>query len=107
MNSMNPNPKSFEFTSYKINKEKSAIIFSYEMAFFNAAPIQFSETISFRESFSLENIPVEKFEKLIGEYLYTQKLPHGQDIVDMLPEAPKILGKNLQVKAPKARCDPQ
>ncbi|MCX6720453.1 MAG: type I restriction endonuclease subunit R [Candidatus Staskawiczbacteria bacterium] len=38
-----------------------------------------------------ENIPVEKFEKLIGEYLYTQKLPHGQDIVDMLPKAPKIL----------------
>jgi type I restriction enzyme R subunit len=38
-----------------------------------------------------ENIPVEKFEQLIGEYLYTQKLPHGQDIVDLLPEAPKIL----------------
>ena len=38
-----------------------------------------------------ENISVEKFEHLIGEYLYTQKLPHGQDIVDLLPEAPKIL----------------
>ena len=38
-----------------------------------------------------ENIPVEKLEKLIGEYLYTQKLPHGQDIVDVLPETPKIL----------------
>ncbi len=38
-----------------------------------------------------ENIPQEKFEKIIGEYLYTQKLPHGQDIVDMLPEPPKIL----------------
>ncbi len=62
---MNPNPKSFEFTSYKINKEKSAIIFSYEMAFFNAAPIQFSETISFRESFSLENIPAELLENLL------------------------------------------
>jgi len=38
-----------------------------------------------------ENIPIEKIENLIGEYLYTQKLPRGQDIVDMLPEAPKIL----------------
>lgn len=38
-----------------------------------------------------ENIPQEKFEKIIGEYLYTQKLPHGQDIVEMLPEPPRIL----------------
>jgi type I restriction enzyme R subunit len=38
-----------------------------------------------------ENIPVEKIEQLIGEYLYTQRLPHGQDIVDLLPEAPKLL----------------
>lgn len=38
-----------------------------------------------------ENIPVEKIEELIGEYLYTQKLPNGQDIVDLLPEAPRLL----------------
>lgn len=38
-----------------------------------------------------ENIPVENIEKLIGEYLYSQKLPQGQDIVDLLPEPPKIL----------------
>lgn len=37
-----------------------------------------------------ENIPLSKFEDLIGEYLYTQKLPHGQDIVDILPEVPRI-----------------
>jgi len=37
-----------------------------------------------------ENIPVEKFEHLISEYLYTQKLPNGQDIVDLLPEVPRI-----------------
>jgi len=37
-----------------------------------------------------ENIPVEKFEQLIGEYLYTQKLPNGQDIVDSLPEVPRL-----------------
>lgn len=39
---------------------------------------------------SAENIPLEKLESLIGEYLYTQKLPHGQEIVDMLPEKPRI-----------------
>lgn len=38
-----------------------------------------------------ENIPLDKFEHLIGEYLYTQRLPHGQDIVDLLPEPPRIL----------------
>lgn len=38
-----------------------------------------------------ENIPLEKFEHLIGEYLYTQRLPHGQDIVDLLPDPPRIL----------------
>lgn len=38
-----------------------------------------------------ENIPLDKFEHLIGEYLYTQKLPHGQDIIDMLPKTPGIL----------------
>ena len=37
-----------------------------------------------------ENIPIEKFEHLIGEYLYAQKPPNGQDIVDLLPEAPRI-----------------
>ncbi len=38
-----------------------------------------------------ENIPTENIEKLIGEYLYTQKLPREQDIADMLPEQPRIM----------------
>jgi type I restriction enzyme R subunit len=38
-----------------------------------------------------ENIPTEKLEQVIGEYLFTQKLPRSQDIVDLLPTAPKIL----------------
>ena len=38
-----------------------------------------------------ENIPLDKFEELIGEYLYTQKIPRGQDIVDLMPEQPKLL----------------
>ncbi len=45
---------------------------------------------SLKDIAQTENIPVEKFEHLIGEYLYTQKLPNGQDIVDLLPEVPRI-----------------
>ena len=39
----------------------------------------------------IENIPLDKLEHLIGEYLYTQKLPHGQEIVKLLPKQPKLL----------------
>ena len=38
-----------------------------------------------------ENIPLNKFEELIGQYLYTQRLPQGQDIIDLLPKQPRIL----------------
>lgn len=38
-----------------------------------------------------ENIPLERIENLIGEYLYSQKLPRGEEIIDMLPERPKLL----------------
>ena len=38
-----------------------------------------------------EKIPQEKLAKLIGEYIYTQKLPKNQEIADALPEQPPIL----------------
>lgn len=38
-----------------------------------------------------ENIPIDKLEQLIDEYLYTQKLPHEQDIADLFPKQPRIL----------------
>lgn len=38
-----------------------------------------------------ENISLENLELLISEYLYSQKLPQGQEIVDLLPETPKIM----------------
>lgn len=38
-----------------------------------------------------QSIPLAELQYLITEYLYTQKLPHDQDIVDSLPEPPKIL----------------
>ncbi|MBU0569928.1 hypothetical protein KKB40_04065, partial [Patescibacteria group bacterium] len=40
-----------------------------------------------------EAIPLEKFERIIGEYLYTQKMPRGQDIVELLPQPPKIMNR--------------
>lgn len=46
---------------------------------------------SLRDIAQKENIAVENIEKLIGEYLYSQKLPQGQDIVDLLPKPPRIL----------------
>lgn len=52
-----------------------------------------------------ENIPQEKFEKIIGEYLYTQKLPHGQDIVDMLPEPPRILERQKIIDRVRAAIE--
>jgi len=38
-----------------------------------------------------ENIDLEKFQELIGEYIYTQKIPLGDDIVGLLPETPSVL----------------
>ncbi len=38
-----------------------------------------------------ENIPPKSIEYLISEYLYTQRLPKDQSIVDLLPEQPDIL----------------
>ena len=46
---------------------------------------------SLKDIAETEDIPLDKFEELIGEYLYTQRLPHGQDIIDLLPEQPRIL----------------
>lgn len=45
-----------------------------------------------------ENIPLGKLEHLIGDYLYSQKLPGDQHIADMLPEQPKILEREGIVK---------
>ena len=38
-----------------------------------------------------EHINIESFQDLIGEYIYTQKTPLGDDIVALLPEAPSVL----------------
>lgn len=46
---------------------------------------------SLKDLSKTENIPIEKFEELIGEYLYTQKLPREQDIADLIDPPLKIL----------------
>ncbi len=38
-----------------------------------------------------ENITQEHIEALIGEYLYTDRLPSGEDIVERLPERPRLM----------------
>lgn len=38
-----------------------------------------------------EDIPIEEFENLVGEYLYTQKLPLGQEIIDLKASPSGIL----------------
>jgi len=52
-----------------------------------------------------ENIPSENIEKLIGEYLYTQKLPQEQDIADMLPEQPRILERSSIIERIKTAIE--
>jgi type I restriction enzyme R subunit len=38
-----------------------------------------------------EHIAPEDIESLIGEYLYTDRLPTGEDIVERLPERPRLM----------------
>ena len=38
-----------------------------------------------------ENIPMARLEHVISEYLYTQKMPNDQDIVELVPTTPPIL----------------
>ncbi|MCX6808917.1 MAG: type I restriction endonuclease subunit R [Candidatus Berkelbacteria bacterium] len=37
-----------------------------------------------------ENIPIGKIESVVGEYLYSQKMPEEQAIADLLPNVPPI-----------------
>jgi type I restriction enzyme R subunit len=48
-------------------------------------------SLSLRSVAEAEHIPLEKLEGLIGEYIYSQRLPGEQAIADMLPAQPKIL----------------
>lgn len=38
-----------------------------------------------------EHINLESFQELIGEYIYTQRTPLGDDIIALLPETPSVL----------------
>lgn len=44
-----------------------------------------------RQLSETENITPEHIEALIGEYLYTDRLPSGEDIVERLPERPRLM----------------
>ncbi len=54
-----------------------------------------SERLDQLKSVAVEgDIPLDKLEELIGEYLYTQKLPKEQAIADLMPVQPKIKERN-------------
>jgi type I restriction enzyme R subunit len=53
--------------------------------------------ISEGRAFGDAHITQEHIEALIGEYLYTDRLPTGQDIVDRLPEAPRLMERQTVV----------
>ena len=48
-------------------------------------------SVALKQTAQTEGIEVEKLEGIISEYLYSQKLPKGQDIVELLPVPPRIL----------------
>ncbi len=52
-----------------------------------------------------EKIPLDNIEQLIGDYLYTQRLPRSQDIVDLMPEQPRILERSGIVKRIKSAIE--
>lgn len=49
-----------------------------------------------------ENIDTEKVEALIGEYLYTERLPHGENIIESLPTVPSILERQTVINRIKS-----
>lgn len=62
-------------------------------------------SLSLRSVAEAEHIPLEKLEDLIGEYIYSQRLPREQDIADMLPEQPKILERQSIVSRIKTAIE--
>ena len=45
-----------------------------------------------------ENIAIDSLKKIINEYSYTQKEPRNQQIIDLLPFAPKLSENNIIAK---------
>ena len=45
-----------------------------------------------------ENIPIEKLESLVNEYLFNQRLPRSQQIVDSMTTAPKYLERKTIIE---------
>jgi type I restriction enzyme R subunit len=49
-----------------------------------------------------DNIDPEELTKMIGEYLYTQKMPLGNKIIDLLPETPGLLEQDSIIERIKS-----
>ena len=67
---MRPNPKVFEFTSYKLDLKKSKVVLRYKIEFSNSPDLDFKEEIIFPKPFKLKNIPKELLEEaLLGLHI--------------------------------------
>lgn len=62
-------------------------------------------SLSLRNIADAESIPLEKLESVIGEYIYSQRLPGEQAIADMLPAQPKILERQSIVSRIKSAIE--
>lgn len=49
-----------------------------------------------------ENIPIEKLEELVNQYLFNQRLPRSQEIVDSMTLAPKYLERKTIIERIKS-----
>ncbi|MFA7208911.1 MAG: UDP-N-acetylmuramoyl-L-alanine--D-glutamate ligase [Parcubacteria group bacterium] len=63
---MKPNPKVFNFISYKLEPDKTRAVFDYEIIFADREPLRFSETISFSDKFSVSGIHPEILKNLLS-----------------------------------------
>jgi UDP-N-acetylmuramoylalanine--D-glutamate ligase len=63
---MKPNPKVFEFSSYKLDLKKSSVFLRYKIEFSNSPDLEFEEEIVFPKPFQIKNIPAELLENILS-----------------------------------------
>ena len=63
---------------------------------------QSERSVEIRKIADSEKINLPDLEKVLGNYLYTQRMPHGQQIVEMLPARPGILERESVVERIKS-----
>lgn len=62
-------------------------------------------TKNLKEIAESEEIPLEKLQHLISEYMYTQKFPKAQEIAECLPKPPPIMQRQTVISRIKAAIE--